>query len=114
MIQDILEPFRVATKYLEGDNASAGLVIPMTRLLHKNVFRLKNKYNNSPFLEALSKSMDRRLAQYDTLAETSVFRICSFVDPRIKLKWCSGKWIALLHRNVKVTAGYVNVIIPPS
>ena len=91
-IKDILIPFRAPSKLLEGENASAGHVIPVVRLVYAEGATLKNKYNGNTCLGALVKAMDKRLAQYDLLAETPLFQICSFVDPWIKAIWCCGKY----------------------
>ena len=45
-IKEILEPFRVATRTLEGDTATAGHVIPVVRL-HKRMWELKRTHTNN-------------------------------------------------------------------
>ena len=91
-IKEILEPFRVATRTLEGDTATAGHVIPVVRLLHKRMWELKKTHPNNQFIEALQNSMDRRLSRFDGAADTPIYKLCASVDPRFKLQWCTGKF----------------------
>ena len=88
-IKEILEPFRVATRTLEGDTATAGHVIPVVRL-HKRMWELKRTYTNNQFKEALQK-VDRKLSRVDGTADTPIYKLCASVDPRCKLQWCTGK-----------------------
>ena len=69
-IKEILEPFRVATRTLEGDTATAGHVIPVVRL-HKRMWELKRTHTNNQFIEALQK-LDRKLSRVDGAADIPI------------------------------------------
>ena len=76
-IKEILEPFRVATRTLEGDTA-----IPVVRL-HKRMWELKRTHTNNQFIEALQK-LDRKLSRVDGAADAPIYKLSASVDPRCK------------------------------
>ena len=86
----VLMPFKDTADMLETDFITAGLVIPVVKLLRTKIQNLTAELGDDPLLINLSESVDRRLQTFDSSNDTYV--ICSFIDPRFKLNWCSGEF----------------------
>lgn len=93
---NILKPFRIATKLVEGDNSTAGMVIPVIKLLQAQLSGLEETLSGHYLLKALSDAVKDRLVCY---ASEEVFILAAACDPRFKLNWCQGKLIIYIRSN---------------
>ena len=83
---DILGPFEHATNLVQGQNiVTSSLVIPCVKGMKVTLQKLYEKYN-SKFVKALRTSFEKRMSSY----ETDVYILATSLDPRFKLKWCTG------------------------
>ncbi|XP_067943061.1 E3 SUMO-protein ligase ZBED1-like [Watersipora subatra] len=85
-IRAILQPFKAATEQVEGDYHTGGQVIPIVKLLRHHLKGLQCEYPNHHLVNALQESVEKRLVQYE---HDALFILCSSLDPRFKLVWCT-------------------------
>ncbi|XP_067933393.1 zinc finger BED domain-containing protein 4-like [Watersipora subatra] len=85
-IRAILQPFKAATEQAEGDYHTGGQVIPIVKLLRHHLECLQCEYPNHHLVNALQESVEKRLVQYE---HDDLFILCSSLDPRFKLVWCT-------------------------
>lgn len=85
---DMLKPFEHATMFAQKENTvSASLVVPCVRGLKHAMKKLNVKYNCN-LMSGLRAAVDKRLTQFE---QSDVYTMASVLDPRFKLRWCSGE-----------------------
>ncbi len=89
----IMEPFEVATdQHQSHKSPTSSLVIPTITGLHKHLAAIECIHNKM-LVTALSRSMTKRLTQYET--DSNYIR-ATILDPRFKLRWADRpRWTAL-------------------
>ena len=86
----VLLPFEDATDVMQGENTTAGFVLPSVVGIRSRLAELEQKgniYHLKPVLANLKSSLQRRFAGYE---EDKLLQLAAVLDPRFKLKWCSG------------------------
>ena len=104
----VLLPFEDATDVMQGENTTAGFVLPSIVGIRSRLAELEQKgniYHLKPVLANLKSSLQRRFAGYE---EDKLLQLAAVLDPRFKLKWCSGSTSEqirdLLNAEVKAVA----------
>ena len=81
-----LEPFKIATKQMEGDECTASSVVLTIKSLKETLSDLSANLK-SDLLTALINAVDDRMARYEQM---DLFTIAAILDPRYKLAWADS------------------------
>lgn len=96
---DILEPFRIATKMMEGDTGTSSDVILVIKDLKDRLSNLA-KVHKSDLLTALQNSVNDRLQRYESM---DLFILATALDPRYKLTWTESTGEFNEYRNMMLS-----------